>query len=289
LSDGLSILRYRNYGLNFTASYPLSRFDRLDLLFIWYNVSLEYIDFRFPNETVSAILPELQYVHDNVLWGFQWGIPSPVSGSRYNISVRFSPKFSDVNLDFRTLKFDYRKYFMLSPQYQFAFRATAGASFGENAQQFFLGGMDNWINPSYRAGRRIRNIEDVFFSEFITPLRGAYYYEKTGNRFFLVNTEFRFPLVQYLQLGFPPISLFNVSGVAFYDIGAAWDQSDSNWYGFDGFRGIEGGRFEDLISGYGLGARIYFLGFLVRFDVAWPYDLVRSYDPIYYWSLGLNF
>ena len=289
LSDGFSILRYRNFGLNFTASYPLSRFNRLDLLFIWYNVSLEYIDFRFPTETVSAILPELQYVHDNVLWGFQWGIPSPVSGSRYNISIRFSPKLSDVNLDFRTVKFDYRKYFMLSPQYQFAFRGTAGASFGENAQQFFLGGMDNWINPGFRAGRRISNIEDVFFSEFVTPLRGAFFYEKTGNRFFLLNNEFRFPLIQYLQLGFPPISLFNVSGVAFYDIGAAWNQEDVRWWDLDEFRGIQDGRFQDLISGYGLGARIYFLGFLVRFDVAWPYDLVRTYDPIYYWSLGLNF
>jgi outer membrane protein assembly factor BamA len=179
---------------------------------------------------------------------------------------------------------------MLNPQYQLAFRATAGASFGQDSQNFFLGGMDNWINPRYGVGgRRVNKIEDVFFSEFITPLRGAFYYERTGNRFFLVNTEFRFPLVQYLQLGFPPVSLFNVSGVAFYDIGAAWYQEGPQWWSLDNFRGISDGKFQDLISGYGLGARIYFLGFLVRFDVACPYDFDRTYDPIYYWSLGLYF
>ena len=290
LSNGYTILRYRNYGVNFMASYPLSRFDRLDFMFIWYNVNLEHLDFGIPVEKISAWLPEMQYVHDNVLWGFRWGIPSPVSGSRYNISIRFSPKFSDVNLDFRTLKFDYRRYMMLNPQYQLAFRATAGASFGQDSQNFFLGGMDNWINPKYGVGgRRVNRIQDVFFSEFITPLRGAFYYERTGNRFFLVNTEFRFPLVRYLQLGFPPVSLFNVSGVAFYDIGAAWYQEGAQWWSLDNFRGISDGKFQDLVSGYGLGARIYFLGFLVRFDVAWPYDFDRTYDPIYYWSLGLNF
>ncbi|MBN2365935.1 MAG: hypothetical protein EH225_07995, partial [Calditrichaeota bacterium] len=289
LSDGFSLLRYRNFGANFIASYPLSRYNRIDLMGLWYNVHLEYLDFNRPTQKISAFLPEVQYVHDNVLWGFRWGVFSPVSGSRYNIALRFSPKLIEENLDFRTVKVDYRKYFMLSQQYQFAFRSTFGASFGENAQQFFLGGMDNWINPRYLYGKRIGNIEDVFFSEFITPLRGGFYYERTGNRFFLFNTEFRFPLIQYLQLGFPPLSLFNVSGVAFYDIGAAWSVTDSRWWSLEEFQGVNNGRFKDLVSGYGFGARIYFLGFLVRWDIAWPYDLARSGKPIHYWSLGLNF
>jgi hypothetical protein len=297
LQDAFSLIRYRNFGVNFTTSYPLSRFNRIEFLALWYNVNREYLDGIRPTQKISAVIPQIQYVHDNVLWGFRWGVFSPVSGSRYNITFRGSPKFSDVNLDFRTVKFDYRKYFMLSPQYQFALRATAGASFGDNSQQFFLGGINNWINPKYRTinGRLLTsNIEDVFFSEFITPLRGAFYYEGTGNRFFLVNMEFRFPLIQYLQLGFPPISLFNVSGVAFYDIGAAWDQTSGDWWSLKEFRGtrrdLSGNRiFDDLISGYGFGARIYFLGFLVRYDVAWPYNLNSSSDRIHYWSFGLNF
>lgn len=289
LSDGFYIFRYRNYGVNFLASYPLTRFNRFDLFFIWYNVNLEYLDFIIPTTKISAILPEIQYVHDNVLWGVRWGVYSPVSGSRYYVSMRLSPKFSDTNLDFRTFSADYRRYFMLSPQYQLAFRTTFGASFGTDAQQFFVGGMDNWINQKYRMGKRISNIKDVFFSEFITPLRGAYYYERTGNRFFLVNAEFRFPLIKYMQLGFPPVSFFNISGVAFYDIGAAWDQEDSRWWSLDNFQGMDNGKFRDLISGYGIGARIYFFGFMVRYDIAWPYDFDRSSKPIHYISLGLNF
>ncbi|MEJ2635139.1 MAG: biopolymer transporter Tol [Calditrichia bacterium] len=288
------VVRYRNFGTVVTASYPLSRYNRFDLSALWYNVYLEYLDFELPTEKVSTVLPELSFVHDNVLWGFQWGVFSPVSGSRYSITARFSPKYNNRARDFQTIEFDYRKYFKLSQQYQFAFRTTAGASFGKNSQQFFLGGMDNWINRSFAGGRRIDRIDDVFFSEFITPLRGTSYYERIGDRFFLTNMEFRFPLIEYLKIGFPPLTLFNIRGVAFYDIGSAWYNHSSDWWSLSGFRATQKNQngktvFKDIASGYGTGARIYFLGFLLRFDVAWPFDLQSSGKPVYYWSLGLDF
>lgn len=286
-------IRYRNFGGVFIMSYPFNRFNRVDFNIIWDNVNLEYLDYFSDTQKVNTTLPEVQYTHDNVLWGLRWGILAPVSGSRYNLSIRYSPKYNSNSLEFTTLKLDYRKYLMLSPKYQFAFRGSAGASFGKNATRFFLGGMDNWINYKTRGGRRVSDIEDVFFSEFITPLRGALYYERDGNRFFLMNMEFRFPLIEYLQLGIPPISLFNIRGSAFLDIGSAWKQDGDLWE-LDKFRGTykdEKGetRFRDLVSGYGIGARIYFIGFLVRFDVAWPNDYLKSGKPIYYWSLGLDF
>ena len=294
-SGGYSgLVRYRNYGAVIAASYPLSRFKRFDLNLLWYNVNLEYLDISVPTEKVSTVLPELSYTYDNVLWGFRWGILAPVNGSRYNILFRMSPNYNKNSRDFRTFQFDYRRYLMLSPKYQFALRGTAGVSFGQNSQQFFLGGMDNWINRKFRGGKRIDRIDDVFFSEFVTPLRGAFYYDRIGDRFFLANMEFRFPLIEYLKLGFPPISLFNIRGVAFYDIGSAWYNRSGDWWSLSDFRGTRKNEFgqavfKDLISGYGLGARVYFLGFLVRFDVAWPFDLRSSGRPVYYWSLGLDF
>ncbi len=294
-NSSYGLVRYRNYGSLISASYPFDRFNRIDLSALWYNVSLEYLDFMVPTEKVSTILPDVSYVHDNVLWGVRWGILAPVSGSRYLVSFRFSPKYNRNSRDFRTLKFDYRKYFMLSPRYQFAFRTTAGASFGKNSQQFFLGGVENWINRKFEGGTlRIDRIDDVFFSEFITPLRGASYYARIGDRFFLMNMEFRFPLIEYLQLGFPPISLFNIRGVAFYDIGTSFYNHSNKWWSLKDFRGTnrdENGNiiFDDLISGYGIGARIYFLGILLKFDIAWNYNLHSSSKPIYYWSLGLDF
>jgi Tol biopolymer transport system component len=286
------IVRYRNFGSFISTAYPFNRFSRLEFGAIWYNVHLEYLDLDIPTEKVSTVLPDISYVHDNVLWGFRWGVLAPVSGSRYAVSFRFSPKYHSDGKDFKTLKFDYRKYFMMSPKYQFAVRANAGASFGKNPQRFFLGGIDNWINRKYKNGERlVDNITDIFFSEFVTPLRGAVYYEGKGERFFLTNLEFRFPLIEYLQLGFPPISLFNIRGVAFYDIGAAWYDKVEGDLKFRATKRDDNGRimFDDLISGYGIGSRIYFLGFLLRFDIAWNYNLIRSSKPIYYWSLGIDF
>ncbi len=289
-------IRYRNFGAVTSASYPFSRFNRMDLSLLWYNVYLEYLDIGVPTEKVSTVLPEISYIHDNVLWGFQWGVLAPVNGSRYSITARFSPKYSDTSRDFKTLQFDYRKYFMLSPQYQLGFRATAGASFGKNSQQFFLGGTENWINRKFATADNrpiVRRIDDVFFSEFITPLRGAFYYNSIGDRFFLINSEFRFPLIEYLKLGFPPLTLFNIRGAAFFDIGSAW-YNTGDWWDVSNFRGIHKNAagqtvFQDLVSGYGVGARVYFLGFLLKYDLAWPYDLKHSGYPIHYISLGLDF
>jgi Tol biopolymer transport system component len=276
------LLRYRNFGSTLIISYPFSKFRRIDFTNIWYNVYLEYLDLPFPTEKISTYLPTVSYVHDNVIWGYT----GPVDGSRYSVDVTISPKYSDNSMDFQTIKFDYRKYFMMSREYQFAFRLTAGASFGQNAQRFYVGGIDNWINRKYRGGKRFDNIQDVFFSEFVTPLRGAYYYELEGSRYFLSNFEFRFPLIKYLGLGFPPISLFNIRGVMFYDIGGAMDDFSD----FQVTTRLPNGNtiFRDVSSGFGIGSRIYFLYFLFRFDIAWRFDLNRVSKPVYYLSLGAD-
>ncbi len=278
----VGLTRYRNFGANFLLSYPFSRFRRMDFSLVWYNVYLEYLQLPFPTEKVQTVLPGLSYVYDDVLWGYT----GPVAGSRYSISTLLSPKVGANSRDFRTIKFDYRKYFMLNRDYQFAVRLAGGASFGPNAQQFFLGGIDNWFVPKYQGGRRVERIDDVFFSEFVTPLRGTYYYDRIGTRYLLANLEFRFPLIEYLALGFPKLRFFNIRGVMFYDIGSAW-------YG-NSFKAVrqlpEEGTlvFDDISSGFGIGARVFFLFFLMRIDVAWNYNLQRISPPIWYFSFGAD-
>ncbi|NUQ40751.1 MAG: PD40 domain-containing protein, partial [Calditrichaceae bacterium] len=49
--------RYRNYGLEFLAAYPFSKFNRLEMGLNWYNVVLEYLTFNLPDERVSTIMP----------------------------------------------------------------------------------------------------------------------------------------------------------------------------------------------------------------------------------------
>jgi len=92
---------------------------------------------------------------------------------------------------------------------------------GAEPQVFFLGGVPYWFNPEYSDGSGgdargpdVSNIKNVYFSEFIMPLRGARFYERIGNNFSLVNLEFRFPLIPIMQLGLPPITLGNILGIA---------------------------------------------------------------------------
>ncbi len=285
---GNNYQRYRNFGANFLLAYPFSKFNRLEMGLNWYNVVLEYLTFNLPDERVSTIMPSLSYVHDSVLWGYT----GPVDGSRYAFSVLVSPKYEKQSLDFQTVSFDYRKYFMLNRDYNFAIRLGGGASFGENPEHFFLGGIDNWINYKSSLNRlRTDNINDIFFSRFVTPLRGAYFYEMEGTRYLLSNLEFRFPLIQFLGLGFPPLRLFNIRGTMFYDIGTAFYPGDK-WYNSPTWRFSkvnEAGQrvFDDVVSGYGVGARVYFLFFLMRIDVAWQQNFQGgSSKPIWYFSLG---
>jgi len=266
------------------ASRPFDRFTRVELGLTWFNVNKEYIEFPFLlNEEVTTILPSAALVHDQV----EWGMTGPKHGTRASFSVLVSPKYTSNSLEFSTFKVDYRKYIKLFSDYSLAFRINAGTSLGRNAQRFFLGGVPNWLNRTFKDGElRIRNIEDIYFSEFVTPLRGAAYYERDGNSFGLANFEFRFPLIPFIQLGIPPIRLGNIQGVFFTDIGTAWDSS-RKW---SGTKIDENDKkvFNDIVAGYGVGARIFFLGFLVKFDVAWRYDISYVSKPIYYWSFGAD-
>ncbi len=279
--DGL--LRFRNFGAGISASRPFNKFSRLDFGLTWYNVNLEYLSIDFPTTTIKTILPSISYVNDRI----EWGVTGPQDGSRSVVSAVISPKYSDNSLDFKTITADLRRYVKLGRYYSLAFRLNAGSSFGDNAQKFFLGGVPNWINRSFKGGLRIDRIEDVFFSEFVTPLRGARFYEQIGNNFGLFNFEFRFPLIPFMQLGFPPIQLGNIQGAFFTDIGSAWEHT-SQWKGV--YKDAQGRtRMRDLISGYGVGARVFFLGLLIKIDMAWRYDIATTSTPRWYFSLGADF
>ncbi len=282
LSSSTGLIRFRNYGLSAIASHPFNKFTRIDAYFNVLNASLEYLEIPVADESVRSILPGIQIVHDTA----EWWYTGPNAGFRGALSVTTSPKYTDNSLEFTTVKTDLRKYFKLSRNYSLAFRFTGGLSDGGNPQQFYLGGVSNWLNRDFRDGLRIRSIKDVYFSEFVTPLRGARYYERVGRKFALVNSEFRFPLIPYIELGFPPLRLGNIQGLFFTDIGSAWD-SDIK---FKGVAKDEFGqhRFNDLVMGYGIGARIMFL-FLIKYDVAWEYDLQSSSKPKHYISIGIDF
>jgi Tol biopolymer transport system component len=282
----INLYRYRSFGAYFSASLPLNRFYRFEGGISWLNVKGENLDnLAVPSDEASYFVPSLAFVHDNVMWGYT----SPIQGTRYRIDAYGNPGFTDSKLSFYTLSGDYRTYLRFWTDYSFVVRFSGGYSGGPNAQRFFLGGIENWINRSFATSEiPIESTSDYAFLTAVLPMRGYNYSEQIGTKYFLMNYELRFPLIRYLVPGPLPILFSNILGVAYIDIGSAWNNTGSLQF----FRKDLSGNTitKDLLMGTGVGTRVYFLYFLLRFDVAWAYNGNRFADkPIFYFSIGADF
>ncbi len=93
--------------------------------------------------------------------------------------------------------------------------------------------------------------------------------------------------MRYFILGALPIGFQNILGTAFLDIGSAWKDTRT-WQGVT--RDPSGAAVtKDLLIGTGFGARLGFLGFPLRIDVAWRYNMQGFSEPVWYFSLGFDY
>ena len=286
-SQGRFLVRDRNYGLFTLMSRPFDRYRRVDFSSSIMNINRKgLVDFEndepgLENKSTRVLLAGLSYVKDTILWG----MTGPKSGSRYNISVQASPDLGKNGLDFRTYQFDYRNYLDFAKNYTMAFRLSAGFSEGRHAQKFFLGGLYNWINLDFRDDVEL-DLDDIYFSNFVTPLRGFDYYEQVGSKFFISNIELRFPFINYFLMVWPlPISFSNLRGSIFVDIGSAWDGS------FNFFTKTPNGslKLDDVLMSFGWGTRVNLGIFLLKYDIAWRTDLTGTSKPQHLFSIGADF
>ncbi len=281
----LWLYRFRTWGIAVSASLPLDRFNRIEGSLGWLNLLRENLDYVIdPTQRRELIVPSVSYVRDNTLWGYT----SPNNGTRYNINAMFSPKLGSNSLDFQTYTFDYRTYSKFWRDYSFAMRYSGGISVGKNAQRFFIGGTDGWINREFEnGGIPIYNIEDFAFLSPALPLRGYNYNVKSGTKFVLANYELRYPFIRYLVTGGLPIALNNITGATFLDIGSSWT-NDNAYRGF-GKDAAGNTVTQDLLIGTGFGVRLFFFGLPLKIDVAWSFTYDNFSPPKYYFSLGGDF
>lgn len=276
--------RDRYYGANLYVSHPFSKFNRVDATLQWVGIDRDLIQWDYPTEKIRMLLGGLYLVKDTVLWGYT----GPVNGHRYMLGLNYSPGVGSNSINFLTMKLDYRKYMQIGRDYDFVFRLAGGLSEGKQPHTFFLGGTSGWLNYKTRGGLRVADVSDIYFSSFEVPMRGAFYYERYGDRFFLNNLEFRFPLIRYFIMGWPlPIGFQDIGGTLFTDIGAAWYGNN-----FRGAKATDGAvpALQDIFFGYGIGARMNLGFFVFRFDIAWSSDLANyTNGPYYYISLGPEF
>jgi len=283
---GNELYRFRNWGGNVNASYPFSKFKRVEGSLAVMNISRENLDdAQVPMDKSTFIVPSLSLVHDNTLYGMF----APVKGTRYNLTLMNSPKLGADGLDFTTVMGDFRTYGKLGEGFSVAMRFSGGVSFGAQPMRFYLGGTENWINWQYETNNIEigKSIREYAFSVPGLPLRGYNFDRISGSKYALANFEFRFPLFRYLILGALPIGFQDIQGNLFFDAGTAW--SDNNALRF--FEKTASGKIisRDLLMGTGFGTRIALFGLPFKWDVAWSYDLNKFSMPKHYFSLALDF
>ncbi|MBI5476466.1 MAG: PD40 domain-containing protein [Ignavibacteriales bacterium] len=284
-ADQYNRYRFRNYGITGMATYPIDKFNRFEAGLSWMNLRRDNLtDPTISSQKRSVIVPSLGYVHDNSLWG----LIAPANGERYLINLMASPKFNSSSLGFISINADYRKYFRLGNMYTLVLRIAGGGSFGKDPQRFVLGGVSNWLN--WRVDHNqipITQAEDFVFLTYGVPLRGFNYNAKTGTKYGMMNAELRFPLFGYFAAGPIPVFFQSFSGAIFLDMGGAY-RWRKDFKAFD--KDINGNTYmRDLLAGTGYGVRMILLGFLLKMDVAWNFNLQETSTPQYYFSLGADF
>jgi outer membrane protein assembly factor BamA len=287
LDDTDSLFSDRFYGVQAFARRPFSMFSRLEVQASQFFIDRKYEDREFenPDRKRNSKVTTLAgaYVSDNVLWGYT----GPVNGSRSKLSIDGGVNLFDAgDISFYSVGLDYRKYWHVAQAVSMAFRVSGGASFGKTPKRYFLGGTTNWIGQR-TLDATVYEVENLYFSDVVTPLRGQKYYELSGDRYALINWEFRFPTVQVIALKYPlPLVLTNVTGTVFYDMGATWFGDNFK------FRSSSDGhsRLADVKTGFGVGIRLNLFGFaLLRYDLAWATDYYKIKKPVGYFSFGADF
>jgi len=192
----------RLLGGAFYASYPISRFARLETSSF---MRVSDKDFNFGFNRRHAILGTqlLSYVTDNSLWEYT----GPIDGRRLNLTVGYTYDFNSSRAFNRLGSADLRHYFRLGRLSCFASRFFAFSSSGVEPQRIYLGG--SWSFRGY--DRRELYTRNVLFN----------------------SEELRFPLFNKVVLGFPfgDFRIGGIQGALFHDTGTAWEDQWQSWRG----------------------------------------------------------
>jgi hypothetical protein len=211
-----------SYGGFFIASYPLSRFKRVELQMGLARSDRVDVEDAFeigfggdtrpdPRDlTRSGVLATnfVSFVKDNTLW-----LPTgPIDGERFNLSVGMVSCFvcdapspvtgatvrRSAAAENYAVWADYRRYFRTSLLSAYSIRGFAYYSDGAIPGRAVLGGTHQ--------------------------LRGYPRFSLAGSRVWLVNQEWRFPLMHGLAFAFPigTLRLPGIQGALFGDAGSSW-------------------------------------------------------------------
>jgi len=183
----------RQYGGLAFASYPLSKFRRVEASFFLRESDREYSPTRKRKAFLSTNY--LSLIFDTSIWDFV----GPIDGTRFNLTLGLTMDLGRSEVYNRVFLCDLRKYLRLRRNSCFAIRAWGFSSSGKEPQRLYMGG--SWSLRGYD--------------------RRAFY----GRHLILLSNELRFPLINLLSIGFPigKLSFQGIRGALFFDAGNAWE------------------------------------------------------------------
>jgi len=257
-------LSYVYNGGGILLRWPFDRYKRVDLQTSLYkydvNENIYYIDGKVSNNLYTSLRSAhiLSFVYDNSIWGYFGPVNGDAARLDVGYEIDYDPKDTLGNFRGGYVSADARKYFVITPRSQFAFRAFGAKSFGKEKTYSFIGGAYS--------------------------LRGYNDYEFYGTNAGFVNLELRFPLIDRIQFPLADLVLMNIRGVAFADMGFAKDDlGDLHLINTDLM-------LDDLKAGIGLGLRMDIWITILKLDVAKHTDLtVLSPETYYHVSFGAEF
>jgi WD40 repeat protein len=214
-----------------------------------------------------------------------------LNGLRFKVWTEYWSYISADSRDLFTSGFDVRHYLKVHRQVTWCNRIAGGNSLGTDRLLFYLGGVDNWLNPSFNNNVNIVKPEQYGFQTLATNMRGFQQNIRNGNNFVVYNSELRIPLIRYL-VDHPVRSDFlnNFQIIGFGDVGMAWNGtnplSEKNTQNVKEYvqndeelqRGGTGiivtviDHKNPLVGGAGFGFRSRLLGYFVRLDFGWGID-----------------
>jgi hypothetical protein len=298
-----------------SASYPLDKVKSFRLHFGARQDKMiikakDPIGLALPNTEQYWVMSRAEYVYDDTrnptlnIWnGLRYKIYAEYMYKLYSNNVYGSSSdtsFSNKRGGFYNVGIDLRFYQKIYKNFIAAVRVAGAHSGGNQKILYFLGGVDNAINPNFSNSLQPSGKNDYAFQALATNMRGYDQNARNGNTYALINAELRFPVLSTLMRR--PIQssiLKNLQVVAFADIGSAWEGILPNSESFDRYYrvgwpspnnpivGVAVPNYSDngIAIGYGAGVRTMIFGYFARFDAA----LNLKKDFTWYISLGTDF
>ncbi len=264
-------------------------------------------DRRYDDPVVNdkRLAIKLEYIFDNtivkdlnILHGTRYKFYAEAI-NKFDIQIFDNPTFELNKGHSFVFGLDARNYFPLGQHALFASRIAVFTSLGSEKILYQLGGIENWINPSFSINNTNTEGERFSYRYNVANLRGFKSNVRNGNSAALSSLEFRFLPFRYLSKKRIQSSFFrNFQVVLFGDIGTAW-------YGLNPFDDKRLNEIhisqppifeidviyhrDPIVIGYGLGIRATILGTLLRVDYGWGLESGITQKPILYLGLGKDF